>query len=259
MNFTRSIGKFAVLCVLLIESTGCANGLMRTMEEYNFTPLSPPQTKWEGGSIVEVKPNEPSAPILRVTPSIAAAPIILMTADAPDVSRSHDDKADISIGLTLPQGIGLQLKQNGASQYTVVSNGNYIVRVPLDPYALNTFPIISGKYAGFWGRALDDHELYYVYELWYAKSLEYKFYNSAGGSISVDAKAIKIPAELQANYALTDSGSVIYKGQDAICLGYKRRPIVVRREGPTAGIVAEAAGQASARSHEAKVEYYEKK
>lgn len=235
MNTKRSIVRLigaAMLLGLFVILVGCAPGLNSVMETYRFTAISPPQSNWENGSIVEIDSSFPNGPALRSMPSMVPVAILNISHDAPSISRNHDEKIDLSLGVSIPGKIKGELAAQGARKYSVVAEGNVIWSVPLDAYAIDTFPKIAEKYGSKWTRALKEEKLYYLYEVWFAKKLTYKFYNEMGAGVKLTLP-IKVPIDLSLNWKMTDDGSLVFEGPGSICLGYKARPIRVIESGET--------------------------
>lgn len=218
MSFT------AMLLATSLGIWGCAHGLNEVMGQYHFVPISPPQSNWENGSVVEIDPRFPSAPVLRSMPSMVPVGMANIDHNAPNVSQTHDEKLDLSLGVSIPAEIKAGLSAQGVRQYSVVAEGNIIQSVPLDSYATDTFPKIAEKYGARWTRALKEKQLYYFYEIWVTKKLTYKFYNEKGASAQLSVP-IKVPVELSASWKATDDGSLVYEGPGVICVGYRARPI----------------------------------
>ena len=240
------ISSFVMVITLLgalLLLFGCAHGLNEVMESYHFTAISPPQSNWENGSVVEIEPRFPNAPVLRSMPSMVPVPITNIEHVAPSVSQSHDEKLDLSLGVSIPGKIKAALALQGARQYSVVAEGNVITSVPLDSYMIDTFPKIAEKYGSKWTLALkEDKDLFYFYEVWFAKRLTYKFYDAKGVNATITLP-IEIPVDLSPNWKMTNEGSLIFEGPGSICLGYKARPI---RETETGEIVPMATGSITA-------------
>lgn len=231
-------GRCAILLFLSSLGLGCgANGLLKTMDEYHFTAISPPQTNWAIGSVVEVKANEPYAPVLRCTPGDADASTDLIRIDsaAPEVSNKHEEKFDLSLGVSAPAKVKAELAAKNAVSYSVVATGNSIVRVPIDPYVVKVFPKIRDTYGGHWGPPIEAQELFYLYELWFASKLEYKFYDSSGVSVKLEVPVKSVDPKLEAEWSSSGEGSLLYDAggdpKKLICLGYKKRPIVMKAGG----------------------------
>ena len=238
----RSFWAAAVLAVIVGLCTGCADGLQKVMEANHFTPISPPQTNWENGSVVEIDFSYPDAPVLRATPSMAQATIMTVAHSAPDVSTDYSDKLDLSLGISLPDGIKAQLTAQGATQYSVVADGNTIVSVPIDSYVVDTFPKIADKYGANWTIPLAQKDLYYFFEVWTCQKLTYKFFTSAGATAQITVP-IKIPTNVSGDWTVNSDGSLIFQGPGTICLGYRARPI---RQADSGEIVPQATGKLTA-------------
>ncbi|MBI3858396.1 MAG: hypothetical protein HY293_22155 [Planctomycetes bacterium] len=263
MIFT-SARRCSILVFLAALGMGCgANGLIRTMDEYRFIALSPPQSSWVPGSIIEVKANEPNAPALRCFPSDAGANIepLKSVGSAPELSTKHDEKFDLALGVSAPAKVKAELAAKGAVSYSVVASENSIVRISIDPYLRNVFPKIRDEFGGNWATPIDNQELYYIYELWFATKLEYKFYNSGGVSVKLSVPVKTVDANLSAGWSSTDDGSLIYDaGSDPakrICLGYKKRPIVWKANAP--GVIVAMGSRIEPLGNEARVEPHKKK
>lgn len=245
---TRSATFSAFYTIILLGAllllSGCpAHGLNAVMDSYHFTAISPPQSNWENGSVVEIDSRFPNAPVLRSMPSMVPVSIVNIAHDAPSVSQSHDEKLDLSLGVSIPGKMKVDLTAQGARQYSVVAEGNVIVSVPLDSYAIDTFPKIAEKYKSKWTIPLSEGKLYYFYEAWFAKKLTYKFYDAKGVTLKTTLP-IQIPVDLSPNWKSTDDGSLVYEGPGSICLGYRARPIRAIETGEivlmgTGGITAE--------------------
>src|SRR4051812_24194374 len=124
----RGVVMFGLALLFLVE-TGCATpdrGLVRVMQDYRFMPISPPQTHWQVGSVVEVDRRFPAAPTLFGSPTDAAVTPIEIRRAAPDVSRNHDEKVELSGGVSLPAKLQLELALQHATQYSVNASGNFI-------------------------------------------------------------------------------------------------------------------------------------
>lgn len=243
-----------VFSVILFSGCNGAKGLHSLMNDHDFTYITPPQTNWEVGAIVIIEPSFQNSPVVRVTPSVAGAPIIIYPSDTPNIENNHNSKLDLSLGISLPANLKVSLAANKVSQYSIVSNGNKIKRVYLDPYAANTFPVMEEKYSRYWQEALTDKKLFYLYELWFADELVYKFLDENGLGITAPIP-IQIPLDLSANWKWKKDGSLVYKGSTPICIGYKGRRIRISDEGiqPTAPIPIKATTQIP----EATVDLYE--
>lgn len=213
-----------VLATMVIAGMGCGSGLDRVMDKHGFTPISPPQTQWQVGSIAEIPKQSKTAPVLRTTPRTAGAPINIESSHAPAVSQNHQSQLDLSVGVSIPAGIKVEVAEKGAKKYSVVAKGNVIERVLLDDYATQTFPVLKEKYGNLWGPAIDEETLYYFYELWSAKELEYVFYDAQGAKVKLPLP-IEIPVEIGVGFEFKKDGSLVYHGTDPIYLGYKARPI----------------------------------
>lgn len=236
MNLVHRILLGVTVAIL---PAGCVNGLHDVMSENGFTEIRPPQTNWEVGLIAEIDDSFPEGPALRATPKAAGAPNFPQSSTAPSVSTSHDKKVDLALGVGLPEKIRGKLKAEHASGYTVVAKGNSISRVLLDQYADQTFPAMRERYSQYWSDALDAGNLYYMYELWCATNLEYKFYDNDGGELELEVP-VEVPVELKATWEFKDSGTLAYSGGEPICLGYKARPIRRTDNGVAAGRVLES-------------------
>ena len=238
----RSFWATAVLAAIVGLCTGCADGLHKVMSSYDFTAISPPQTNWENGSVVEIDSSYPDAPVLRATPSMAQATIMNVSHDAPAVSTNYSEKLDLSLGISLPDGIKAQLTAQGAAQYSVVADGNTIVSVPIDSYVMDTFPKIADKYGAAWTLPLAQKDLYYFFEVWTCQKLTYKFFTSAGATAQITVP-IKIPTNVSGDWTVGSDGSLTFQGPGTICLGYRARPI---RQADSGEIVPQATGKLTA-------------
>lgn len=223
---------------------GCTStGLVRTMSEYEFTAITPPQTAWRVGSVVEVEGRTPNAPTLFTMPTTDSLKDVAFSRAAPDVTRNHEDKLELSAGVSLPAKAQAELAVQGATQYSVVADGNFIELVPIDAYSMRIFPsLVPNPLPQHWKTALEEDKLYYVNELWFARSLEYRFYTSGGVQLRAKAPTPTAVVDWNASvgFSWKDDGSLVYSGAEPICLGYKRRPI--GRVGPDGKPVAQAAG-----------------
>lgn len=235
------------VAAVTLTLVGCVNtkrGLVRTMAEYEFTAITPPQTAWRVGSVVEVDSSSPTAPTLFTLPKPDALQGVAFPRMAPDVTLDHEDKLELSAGVSLPAEVQAELAVQGVTQYSVVAGGNYIELVPIDAFAKNVFPaMVPNPLPQHWKTALEEQQLFYINELWFARSLEYRFYTSGGVKVNAKAPTPAAIADWSAGVGFTwkDDGTLIYNGPDPICLGYKRRPI--GPVGPDGTPVAQAAGK----------------
>jgi hypothetical protein len=256
----ESLKRVCVAAFLVFGSAlvGCQHGpdkgLNKVMLDYHFTPIAPPQTGWEVGSVVQVERAFPSAPVLFNTPKLAgvkAADMPTITRVAPDVERNYESKTELGAGITLPAKIAADLAVQGATQYSVAAGDNYIVVIPLDNYARNAFPKLAAQKTNQWTLAMGKNELAYLNEVWFAKSLEYKFYNSGGAQVKLtsptDLTSIKWSAS--ADFSWKDDGSLVYHGSEPICLGYKSRAVRAAENGE---VVVMSAGSPTAAPKEAR-------
>jgi len=230
-----SLRHIPALLLALIVIGGChAKGIHEVMSDYHYTELTPP-TVWELGSVVEIDPRIPDAPDLRSTPAMAGATIATVDSPAPDVSQSGDDKLDLSLGMSLPHDIKANAAAKGARQYSVVTGGNLIRRAPLDPYAIDTFPVMAQKYGSNWKQAIEQGRLFYIYEIWTATKMDYRFFDERGISLKLDVPIDVGSAEVAAGWSARSDGTVTYSGP-ALAIGYKYRPVLTGPEpgaGPT--------------------------
>ena len=228
---------------ILVVGCGHDPGLNKAVRDAYFVPITPPQTALEPGLVAEVDPRVPEAPVIRASPTGAGVTPRIYTSQTPDASTKHEEKTDLSLGVTLPQDVQTRLSAKGAHTYSVVSTGNEIRRVYIDEYAQDIFPKLAEKYGGNWAGALAQSKLYYFFELWCSKGLEYRFYDEHGIDITakLDVKAMNLGAA--AGYSMKDDGSLIFASEkDTICIGYKARPI--RKKG-TGEIGPEGGGTAT--------------
>jgi hypothetical protein len=233
---------FALFILALAASIlpGCSDpnrGLVRTMDEYAFTAMSPPQTSWVVGSVIEVKEPHPNSPTLFSAPSREAIDAVAVTRHAPDVSRNHADRLRLSAGIGLPAEIRTEAEARGATWYSVMADGNFIQAVPIDSYAADIFPALSRRNLPVhWQVAIERGTLFYVSELWFAKSLEYRFYTDGGSQVRGAAPIPDTPAvgTLASEFSWRDDGALVYHGPKPLCLGYKRRAIQLLPD-PTSG------------------------
>jgi hypothetical protein len=243
-----------ILCgFMLVACAGCCDGLQKVMSEYHFTAISPPQSNWENGSVVEIDPRYPNAPTLHSMPSMVPVSILNIDHQAPDVSQNYSEKLDLSLGLSLPDEIKAQLTAQGVSQYSVVATGNILRSVPLDSYVSETFPKIAEKFGGDWTIPLAEGRLYYFYEVWLCDKLTYKFYDSKGANATITVP-IKIPVDLTAGWTANEDGSLVFAGPESICLGYMARPVQVATTGKTEP-EATKGGKATAAGRQAGVKF----
>jgi len=242
------------LMLLAVFQVGCVDrGVVQVMRDYHFTPISPPQTHWQVGSVIQIDRRFPSAPTLFNSPSDSVVGPIIIRHNAPDVSRNHNEKLELSGGVSLPAKVQAQLALQHATQYSVVAGGNFIVVVPLDPYAKSVYPtLVPNPLPEHWINALDNDGLYYINEMWFAQSLEYKFYDSNGVQLKVSAPtAAAVDWSASADFSWSDDGSLVYHGADPICLGYKSRAIA--RTGADGHPTPQAAGKPTPAAVDAKV------
>lgn len=215
-----------LLGLSMIVCAGCTPiaGLNQVMSTYQFTAISPPQSNWENGSIVEMEPGCPNAPVLHATPSMVPVSIANIDHDAPDVSQDFNEKLELSLGVSLPDNIKAQLTAQGVRQYSAVAAGNVLQSVALDSYVTDTFPKIVEKFGRNWTRALAEGRLYYFYEVWLCSRLTYKFYDDKGATAKITVP-IQIPADLSAGWTANNDGSLVFSGPGVLCLGYRARPV----------------------------------
>jgi len=223
------------------------------MREYDYTAISPPQTNWEVGSIVELDARYDTAPVLRATAASAEAPLSVHQSSAPDVSKSHEAKLDMDLGVSIDAALKAKLAASGARRYSIVATGNQIRRVLIDQYAIDTFPAIAKRYGSRWAIPLAEDKLYYLYEVWCSAGLEYRFYGEGDARLELEP-VVEIPAALEANYEWKNRETLGYVGPEQICLGYKARPIRLLESGE---VIPHAAGGATPEARPAREDIWE--
>jgi hypothetical protein len=228
---SRRIAIGHAILVYLCACVGCESGnlgLHETLRDFRFTALTPPSTLWAPGSIVQIDRRMPDAPALRSTPAMAGAPIDVVPGEVPDVSRNHEERLDINLGVSLPQQIKAKLDTNNARQYSVISTGNRVERVPLDPYTVSTFPTMRDRFGQQWLESMGrGAEIYYIYELWSATGLEYQFYNDSGVKVSAGIPLSGgATVDLGGGWSAKSDGTLTYSGSP-LYLGYKANPVIV--------------------------------
>lgn len=232
------MGHAARMSVLLAVTAssmvlgGCPSGLTTTMKGFGFTAMNPPTVGWEAGAIVEVG-NDRFLPQPILFPSTAGIEMParwLRPMPAPDVSKSHEQHFTLGVGLSIPDWLSTQIqaKYENASRYSVVASGNRLAVVQMLEYYPDFQSMV--KYAK--AKSPPDGILPYVErgntawisQLWLADSLEYRFYDS--NDVTIDLKIpIELPVDASIGWSQTDEGSLVYKGDAPICLGYIARQI----------------------------------
>jgi hypothetical protein len=157
----------------------------------------------------------------------------------PDLKRNHDEKIALGVGVNIPTQWSIKIASKGAIQYSVVTSGNTISVMPIDPYAINNFPIMANAFGHRWGvgnseSPLSRGELHYPYEIWFVQNLEYRFYDSSG--VDVTGAVIKeLPLNASVEWSRSRNGSLVYSSKssdDLLAIGYKARPIRASLDGP---------------------------
>jgi hypothetical protein len=225
---------------------GCVSSanLNDLLRQYGYEPMTPPMTKWEPGTVVEVSRWGPGAPQYLVAPSDLQITIPTFDPAAPDVTQTHERKYGLDVGVRVPEALRIKLEAKGASQYSVVARGNQIRTVKLFAY-YREFKKLAAKarevYGGdIWDRQLRNESGFYLSSLWYATELEYRFYNDVGARLAFDPPLDEVPAAGGGGWKARTDGTVSYRGTEPICIGFQKRPVRAGAVGP----VAEAPGAA---------------
>lgn len=245
MHRTNIVASLLV-ALFAVASAGCQKGLHATMGEFGFKTLTPPQTNWEVGSVVE---QDRIAPTLRVSPSIAGVPRgnIVLSSTVPDVKKTHSNKLDLDVGVSIDPGIKVGLKNAGVQAYSVIATGNRIERIAIDQYRRDVFPHLASYSAQYWSKPLNELRLMYLHEVWLADSLEYEFTWDGSVGTDIDLSAVvEIPIDLKASYSWKSKTVLVYKPagrNEPLCLGYKSRPISPGSDGQPVLFSTGPAGQ----------------
>lgn len=173
MNNLRkmTIVLFSTLATIFFYGCASYNEIHKMMKNYEFKSVTPPQTKWEVGSIVEHDKSISSSPIFRSTPNSIGIEVYYNDHKMPEVSIQHEEKLSLSSGISLPDSIKLKLSANGVSKYSVITKGNFIRRILLDNYLNTTLQEMAKKVGDNWEPAIREGKLYSLYELWFAEEL----------------------------------------------------------------------------------------
>jgi hypothetical protein len=217
--------RVAWLCMLLLFIAGCAPNLIDTMRNYGFSPMNPPTTGWEPGTIVEI-PSRDQLPAPLLLPSTAGAKAAVLDSNAPMVSDKHDSKTIIGAGISIPDWLAAKIQTNyqNISTYSLVAKGNKLKTVVIIPY-YDTFARMLSFGGDNLHRHIDRGNTSYLSALWFADQIEYQFYDSNDAKIQVEIPLEALPVGASAGWQSTNTGSLIYQTGDPICIGYIVRPI----------------------------------
>jgi hypothetical protein len=248
-----------ILCLVL--AGGCQHtDLNSVMQAYGYTALNPPTTGWEPGALVEIAggPANPQPILLPSQVKPNAVQVIATSDAAPDVTQQNEQTFSLGVGASVPQWLQLQIqaKYSSVRQYSVISTNNTIKTVTLLPY-VNSFNQMK-VYADSLTAANPNASItiekiaasgngYWIVRLWYAASLEYKFYDQNGGSVNVTLDKANIASvDASGSWQTTSQGTLAYNNANSpLCVGFIARPFAIVPKAPAGTVQPQSSGAVS--------------
>ncbi len=229
-------GVVAVAVVVVLSVPGCVS-INDVMRQYGYEAMTPPTTKWEPGTVVEIVNGRPGAPQYLVAPSDLKMVSEVFVSDAPNATQSHKISYGLDVGVSVPETVKVKVQLKGGCRYSLVTTGNQLRTVKLFAFKKDFNSLVDRVKESYgsdvWSSFLEKGTIFYLSSLWYAKELEYKFYDEKGGEVKVDYPYEVIVAG-GGKLESTKEGTLIYKGVEPICIGFQKRPITTKSGRPGA-------------------------